>query len=237
MSKVIAIVNGKGGVGKSTICANLASHYFFNEKKNNVLIVDLDFQQSSLDWASIARNLGKEVCDVVSLASDKIEKHLVVKNIQMQIARFRQKYEWIFIDCRGTIDEYTIGAIRSADIVVTPLSSSALDLQATSTLLDMFEQINMSKGGNMILHLVMNNITPNTITLKEAVSLIKANIHTRCGIKICDTVLVRRESYKTSWGNGESVLNCDDKKAKEEFLSFIEEISLDLFACEQSTFE
>lgn len=179
-----------------------------------------------MDWASIARNLGKEVCDVASLASDKIEKHLVVKNIQMQISRFRQKYDYIFIDCRGTIDEYTIGAIRSADTIITPLSSSALDLQATSTLLDMFEQINISKGGGMSLHLILNNITPNTNTVKNAISEIKNNIENRQGVHLCDTVINRREIYKTSWADGESVFSANDKKAQEEFSSFIEEINL-----------
>lgn len=221
---ITAIVNGKGGVGKSTICTNLSNYFSFNEGSKNILIVDLDFQQSSLDWASIARNYGKDVCDVVSLTSEKIEKHLIVKNIQMQLARFKEKYKMIFIDCRGTIDEYTIGAIRAADKVITPLSASALDLQSTSTLLDIFEQINLSKGSDMELSLILNNITPNTNTLSESIEQIEKDISKRHGVKLCKSYLVRREVYKTSWAEGDSVLSSDNQKAKEEFLSFIEEV-------------
>lgn len=224
MSVVIAVVNGKGGVGKSTITSNLAG-WLYNIKQKETLIVDLDFQSSSLDWASIARTYGKDVCDVVSLAGEKTEKHLIVKNTQMQIQRFRSKYEFIIIDCRGTIDEFTIGALRSADIVITPLSASALDLQATSTLLDMFEQINATKDYTMHLYLLLNNVIANTNTLKDSIRLIRERIAENNSLSLCKTIIHRREEYKTAWGEGESIF-ATNGKGKDEFLSFIKETSI-----------
>lgn len=224
MSKVISIVNGKGGVGKSTIASNIAS-YLFSLKKE-VLLIDLDFQSSSLDWSSIARANNKNICDVISLASNQTERHLVVRNTQLQIDRFRKKYEYIIIDCRGAIDEYIIGALRSSDIVITPLSASALDVQATSTLLDMFEQINASKNYVMQLFLVMNNVVQNTNLLKEAQDAIIKRLENTIGMTLCETCLYRREDYKTAWGNGESIFAINNEKAKKEFLNFISELNI-----------
>ena len=226
-STVIAVVNGKGGVGKSTISSNLAS-YLYNSLDKETLIVDLDFQSSSLDWASLARSYDKNVCDVVSLASEKTERHLIVKNTQMQIQRFRRKYRYIVIDCRGAIDEFTIGAIRSADTVITPLSSSALDVQATSTILDIFEQINASKGYTMNLYLVLNNVVANTTSLKDARNAIQDMIKGYQGMVMCQTFIQKREDYKTAWGEGDSIFATSNNKGKDEFLSLIREIKLDI---------
>lgn len=225
MSKVIAIANGKGGVGKSTITSNLCG-YLYNLNEKEVLIVDLDLQTSSLDWASIARSYGKDVCDVVSLAGEKIERHLIVKNIQMQVSRLKKKYDYILIDCRGTLDEYTIGAIRSADIVITPLSSSPVDIQATTMLLDLFEQVNATKDYSMTLWMVLNGIVPNTNTLKDAKASILETISGNNHIKLCDAIIYRREDYKTAWGHGGSIFDTDNEKGKEDFLSFIKEVAL-----------
>lgn len=224
MPKVVSIVNGKGGVGKSTITSNLAG-FLFNEKKE-VLIVDLDFQSSSLDWAALARASGYEVCDVVSLANESTERHLIVKNTQLQIERFKRKYEYILIDCRGSIDEFIIGALRSSDTVITPLSSSSLDLQATGTLLDMYENINASKNFNMQLFLILNNVVPNTRSMKEVVDALERRVRDVPGITLCSTIIHRREEYKSVWANGQSVFASANQKAKSEFLSFIKEIQL-----------
>lgn len=224
MSKVISIVNGKGGVGKSTITSNLAG-FLFKEKKE-VLIVDLDFQSSSLDWAALARASGYEVCDVVSLANESTERHLIVKNTQLQIERFKRKYEYILIDCRGSIDEFIIGALRSSDTVITPLSSSSLDLQATGTLLDMYENINASKNFNMQLFLILNNVVPNTKSMKDVIDALERRVRDVPGITLCSTIIYRREEYKSIWANGQSVFASSNQKAKNEFLSFIKEIQL-----------
>ncbi len=224
MPKVISIVNGKGGVGKSTITSNLAG-FLFNEKKE-VLIVDLDFQSSSLDWAALARASGYEICDVVSLANESTERHLIVKNTQLQIERFKRKYEYILIDCRGSIDEFIIGALRSSDTVITPLSSSSLDLQATGILLDMYENINASKNFSMQLFLVLNNVVPNTKSTKEVIDALEKRIQDVPGITLCNAIIFRREEYKSVWANGQSIFSSENQKAKNEFFSFIKEIQL-----------
>jgi len=103
---IIAVVNAKGGVGKSTVSALLAST--LHRAEHSVGVVDRDPQQSLAMW---------------------VESH---EEPGFELAREGQKYDHVIIDTPPRIDaEEMKDSVRRADLVLIVLTSSPLDAQAT----------------------------------------------------------------------------------------------------------
>jgi chromosome partitioning protein len=118
--KVIAVLNQKGGVGKSTLTINIAK--CLSLAGHRVLIIDADPQGSTFDW---------------SLESDKtIEvKKYIRPNLSNEIEKYPD-FDFIVIDGAPRNNELLNGACAAADLIVLPLRASAFDLWASSELVE-----------------------------------------------------------------------------------------------------
>ena len=120
---VIAIVNQKGGTGKTTLSTNLAAAFAENGR---VLLLDADAQGSSHDWADSqgqARvNLDVRAADPARLLQD--------------VRRLRAEYDWVIIDGPAGISRITADAVRAADVVLIPAKPSPFDVWAASTIVE-----------------------------------------------------------------------------------------------------
>jgi len=83
---IISVVNQKGGTGKTTVATNLAA--CFAGEGREVLVIDADPQQSSLDWRA-DRPEDQSPVQAVGLPA---------RNLHQEIAPFRRKYDVILID-------------------------------------------------------------------------------------------------------------------------------------------
>lgn len=120
---VIAIVNQKGGTGKTTLSTNLAVAF---AETGRVLLLDADAQGSSHDWADSqgqARvNLDVRAADPARLLQDA--------------RRLCAEYDWVIIDGPAGISRITADAVRAADVVLIPAKPSPFDVWAASTIVD-----------------------------------------------------------------------------------------------------
>lgn len=162
MGRIIAIANQKGGVGKTTTSINLAAA--LAEKGQRVLVVDTDPQGNTTSGFGLNKNLlehtiyellisdseiekciQKDIVDGVdiipsnvNLAAAEIElidvekKEYILKN---EIAKVRENYDYIIIDCPPSLSMLTINAMTTADTVLVPIQCEYYALEGLSQLI------------------------------------------------------------------------------------------------------
>ncbi len=167
MGKIIAIVNQKGGVGKTTTAVNLAAGIGLAGKK--VLLVDADPQGNTTSGYGIRKVDGNSSYELL-IGKAKIENVIVktsFKNVDVvpasmnlaaaevdlielehreaQLKRalspVREKYDYIFIDCPPSLGLITINALNAGDTVLVPAQCEYYALEGLSQLMASVRQV------------------------------------------------------------------------------------------------
>ncbi|MDM8565116.1 ParA family partition ATPase [Candidatus Halobeggiatoa sp. HSG11] len=127
MSKIIAILNQKGGAGKTTIATNLARALQLGKKDNNVLLVDSDPQGSARDWNAASDGA---LLPVIGMDRPTLDK---------DIKAVKDNHDWIIIDGAPQIAKLVVSAIKCADVVLIPVQPSPYDIWACADLVEIIK--------------------------------------------------------------------------------------------------
>lgn len=187
MCRTIVVTSGKGGVGKTTICANLG--IILASKNKNVLLVDFDFGLNNLDVVmGVENHITYDIFDVIdgnctikqALVQDIIypklfmlpSSHLVENNnidvevLKNMINELKYMFDYILIDCPAGIDNNFKRAISCADeaiIVTTPHISAIRDADKVLSLLLKYKLNNVC--------LVLNKVRGDLIVKEKMLSV------------------------------------------------------------------
>ena len=139
-TKVYAVWNEKGGVGKSTATVNLAA--IFSQKGRRVLVVDYDPQNNVTPFFAQANENRKTVLDVIAhpekvkscIYRSKYQNIDIIKgnsklrdegccpgSLHAALELVKERYDTIFIDCRTSHENLTYSALLAADVILTPV--------------------------------------------------------------------------------------------------------------------
>lgn len=170
MTKIIAIANQKGGVGKTTTSINLAASFAVMKRK--VLLIDLDAQgnatagsgidKSQFTWAAQHVLSGEvELLQALVHTSGGYDllptfQDLIVAEVELmgkeerefQLKKILKKnamqYDFILIDCPPSLNILTVNALAAAQSVLIPIQCEYFALEGLSGLLNTIEQIRIA---------------------------------------------------------------------------------------------
>ena len=120
---VVAIVNQKGGVGKTCLATNLASAL---ADTGRVLLLDADPQRSALGWANLDHRLDPNP-EVQGADAGALVR---------QARAAAGEYAWVVIDCPPGISRVNAEAIRASDVVLIPCKPRVWDVWACEDIVD-----------------------------------------------------------------------------------------------------
>ena len=248
---VMALVNSKGGVGKSTLTLNIQSVIAEMKGENNkalglnVLVVDGDDQQTTTKTLVERSNLMKNAelqglnvkgCPKLIAPVEHIFKD---HDIESYVNIVKNRHDFILIDTKGADSDSSREVITFADILIVPLSPYGFDKQS---LIDTLTQVKKAKTYNkkMLVMIVFNKVDKSaTAKNREGRADVAASVEsvfnkngktaTDYGVFICDTELSYKPRFYSEMTKGLTVFEAAKGKSydpRNEYNKLMDEIQV-----------
>lgn len=202
----IAVLNQKGGSGKTTISIHLAHALALRD--NLVLLVDSDPQGSSRDWAT-ARE-GETPFTVIGLDRPILHKEL---------PKVASAYDFVVIDGAPRVSDLTRSAIIASDLILIPIQPSPLDIWATHEIVGLIEEASIYKQ-DLASAFVVNRKIVNTAIGKEVFEVLK-----EYPISVLKASVSQRVAFAETLNDGSTVLEKEPSGlASGEIWALVDEI-------------
>jgi len=166
--KVWSIVSQKGGSGKTTLALHLA---IAAAKDRKVLVIDLDPQQSAERWHAIRQRI-TGTKDDPSIAAGPYQKLLDMLKTARKLGA-----ELVLVDTPPKLDKAIIPSLKVATMVLVPLKSTVLDLQALEDTSDLINLAKVRGKATVIL-----NAVPTAGQIKD--NAVKESLRTAGRLKL-----------------------------------------------------
>ena len=235
MSRIIAVVNQKGGVGKTTTAVNLSAA--LAEIGRSVLLVDLDPQGNATwrpAWTSEAHPSGCEVMlgespaaqaiqatagkyDLLPSNTDLIAAELQLMDLPDRETRLKQalepvarNYQYVIIDCPPSLSLLTLNALTAADSVLVPMQCEYFALEGIAALTDTMDVVKRRLNPTLEIEGIVRTMYDVRNGLTNAVS---AELHRHFGDKVYRTVIPRNVRLAEAPSHGQSIIDYDRARA------------------------
>lgn len=212
---VIAVVNQKGGAGKSTLATNLAVMFASDRKK--VLLIDADTQQNTtLKWHA-DRAQYQEMVVPIDVCG------LTARNLLPSTQSYKKQYDYIIIDGGARITAEAHAAVGAADFLIVPVKAVKADVDSTSVFLEVVAQ-NMEVRNDLVAGILINEVNERTSLAKSMIEELKAF---EASFGIFEQRIGSYQAFRDAISSGLGVIELGDRssvKAANQMKAFYKEL-------------
>lgn len=249
MAKIIAIINQKGGVGKTTTAINLSSCLAAAEHKT--LLIDMDPQANSTSGVGYNREkVELSVYDVllgnhdihetikttdlaylnlcpssISLVGAEIELVGMMSRetkLKTSLTHIADEYEYIIIDCPPSLGLLTVNTLTAADSIIIPIQCEYYALEGLGQLMNTVELVKKSLNPDLQIEGVLLTMYDGRLNLSRQVS---DEVRKHFSNKVYETVISRNVRLSEAPSFGKPIILYDIlSTGAENYMSFTKEV-------------
>ena len=244
MSKVIAICNQKGGVGKTTTAVNLAASFAALEKKT--LLIDMDPQGNASQGFGYNESQEMDIHEVLELAENP--DNVTYENIKPAIMDTRldflkiitsgpamsrehrlervmkvldQAFEFIIIDAPPSLNLLTINVLTAAKSVLIPIQCEYYALHGVTELFNTIREVQKNLNGNLKIEGALLTMFANNNLSKQVADEVRENL----ADTVFQTVIPRNVRLSEAPSHGKPVILYDVRSpGSQSYMKLAEEI-------------
>ena len=249
LSRIIAVANQKGGVGKTTTAINLATSLAASE--NRTLIIDSDPQGNTTTGIGFAKDpsrrtlyhamilgespsralLNTQVAGLDIIPSDKNLAGAAVElvglekrefRLQQLLEEIRSSYAYIVIDCPPTLDLLTLNALVASDSVLIPIQCEYFAMEGVAELLDTLMRVRRTLNPDLAVEGILLTMYDDRTTLSRQVA---ADLRSFFGSQVFETTIPRNVRLAEAPSHGKPIHMYDiHSKGAEAYTQLAKEV-------------
>lgn len=194
MGHIIAVINQKGGVGKTTVAIQLAGA--MTRAGLSTLLVDADPQSTATRWIQAAPEDAPSQIKAVSLASARGKLH-------QEVRKFVGDFDAVLVDCPPNSESLAWQSVLTiADLALIPVRPDPGDLLSTMEFVQTATRVAETSNPELQMRFVASNIRNGTALAKTLRASLEEHLP---DVPLLKTQLSQRTAFPNSFSHGDSV--------------------------------